>query len=109
MQRYQSIKNEKLNYQIADKMRTLKKWNGRGHGKLSNQHINIAAYSQKQAAELVGEACGYYDTIGITEIREYYSQCWGNSMDGIEPTEPCVYAEKNYTNKPVKIELKSNK
>ena len=85
-------------------MKTLKKWNGRGHGKLDRHHISVAAYSQKQAAELVGQACGLQD-VGISEIREYYSQCWGNSMNGIEPTEPCVYAEQNYTGKPVKIEL----
>jgi len=85
-------------------MKILKKWNGRGHYKLNSHHIYVAAYSQKQAAELVGQACGL-QTVGISEIREYYSPCWGNPMNGIEPTEPCVYAEKNYTNKPVKIKM----
>lgn len=84
-------------------MKTLKKWNGRGHRELTRHHIYVAAYSQKQAAELVGKACGFSGTIGITEIREYYSPCWGIPMKGIEPTDPCVYAEKDYTSTPEKI------
>lgn len=68
----------------------LKKWNGRGQGEWQGGHISIAAYSQKQAAELLGKVTGY--TRGnLTEIREYFSPCWGNDMEGVEPTEPCVY------------------
>ncbi len=75
--------------------KTLKIWNGRGHGnKYGRGHIYVAAYSQKQAAELVSKACfgdEYGDVVNVNEIRNYYSNCWGNSMDGITPTEPCVY------------------
>lgn len=87
-------------------MRTLKIWNGRGHGKFDNGHIYVAAYTQKQAAELIAEACNS-PWITTHEIRTYYSKgCWGNSMDGIEPTEPCVYAENSqdaYKGKPKRI------
>jgi hypothetical protein len=75
----------------------LKIWNGRGHGKTYGKgHIYVAAYSRKQAAELVSRACygnDYPNNISISEIKVYYSaDCWGNPMNGIIPTEPCVYA-----------------
>lgn len=75
----------------------IKLWNGRGHYKLDRHHISVAAYSQKQAAELVGKACGYSFPIGISEIRNYYSPCWGGSMTKIDPNPqtPRVYAAKN--------------
>ena len=87
--------------------RKLKIWNGRGHGKnYQKGHIYVAAYTQKQAAELVSKACFGEDCpnhISTNEIREYYSDCWSNPMKGIEPTEPCVYASKKYGDKPERI------
>ena len=83
-------------------MRKLQKWNGRGHHNLESKHIYVAAYSQKQAAELVGKACGL-DTVGVHEIRVYYSNCWGTPMEGIEPTEPCVWIEDINNLKPKKV------
>lgn len=71
--------------------RTLKIWNGRGHGKYDQKHIYVAAYSAKQACELIGKACELGRAMSINEINVYYSKCWGNAMDGIIPTEPCVY------------------
>lgn len=70
-------------------MKKLKLWNGRGHGKYSRHHINIAAYSQKQAAALLSAVVNFH--IGIYEITNYYSSVWGNDMDGIVPTEPGVW------------------
>ena len=86
-------------------MKKLKIWNGHGHGKFQNGHFYVAAYSQRQAAELVGKAAGYISSIGIREIREYYSaNCWGNVMEGITPTEPCVYATtSHYDRNPKRI------
>jgi hypothetical protein len=82
----------------------LKLWNGRGHGKYTRGHISVAAYSQKQAAELISIACygpEYPNNIRVNEIREYYSDCWGNVMSNIEPTEPCVYIkEEAFSDKP---------
>lgn len=87
--------------------RELKIWNGRGHGEYSRGHIFVAAYSQKQAAELVSAACydGRKDNIRVSEIREYYSAgLWGNQMKGVTPTEPCVYAtEQSFHDKPKRI------
>ena len=79
----------------------LKKWNGRGHGKYNKYHINVAAYSQKQAAELVGQVCTMH--IPISEIREYYSPCWGNSMDNITASIPGVWVELRHSGNPTRI------
>lgn len=78
----------------------LKYWNGRGHGIYSKSHINVAAYSQQQAAELVGKACRV--NISIGEISIYYSPCWGNSMNDITPEGPAVYVEAKTSRTPVK-------
>lgn len=72
-------------------VKKLKLWNGRGLGRLDRQHINVAAYSQKQAAELVSTASGINATVG--EIKNYFAPCWGNPMDGIIPTVPCLWVE----------------
>ena len=88
----------------------LKKWNGRAHGsKYKRGYVYVAAYSQKQAAELVSKACfgeEHPDLVSATEIRTYYnSGAWGNAMNGIEPTEPCVYIQKEHFSgeKPIRI------
>lgn len=83
--------------------RTLKIWNGRGYGKYNHDHFFVAAYTNKEACELIGKAAGYNRSIGDSELRNYYSKdCWGTPMDGITPTEPCVYVQvRNET--PVKI------
>jgi hypothetical protein len=85
----------------------LKIWNGRGHGKYQNGSIFVAAFTQKHAAELVSMACfGVDNRVSLNEIRNYFhSGTWGNSMEGIEPTEPCVYAtnEPYGREKPVRV------
>jgi hypothetical protein len=74
------------------KEKVLKVWNGRGHGlKYQNGHFNVAAYTKKQACELIGQAAGLNRAADLTEINDYYSPCWGNDMAGITPTEPCIY------------------
>lgn len=85
----------------------LKIWNGRAHGKYAaggnRHHVYVAAYSAKQAAELVGQACET-PCVSVHEINVYYSKgCWGDSMDGIVPTEPCVYLKKEYDGKPFRV------
>lgn len=87
------------------KNRELKKWNGRGHGQYERKSICVAAYSIKQAAELVSLACyGRTDMIGSSEIKVYYSGCWGNPMEGITPDRPCVYVGEGVSrDQPTKI------
>jgi hypothetical protein len=85
-------------------MKKLKIWNGRGHGKYQNCHYYVAAYSVKEASELIGKASGYSRPVGESEIRIYYAKgCWGDSMKGITPTEPCVYVSITYNDKPIRI------
>lgn len=85
-------------------MKQLKKWNGRGHGRDYNKGtFNVAAYSKKQAALLISQVngCSY---VTVSEITNYYHNCWGNDMDGIEPTEPCVYyTTYSSKDKPLKL------
>jgi len=80
-------------------------WNGRGHGDYNKGHFYVAAYTKKQACELISIAAGRSDwPITLYELNTYYSNAWGNTMDGITPTEPCVYATKDYHDKtPIKV------
>jgi hypothetical protein len=89
-----------------EKARKLKLWNGRGCGKKYNGHIYVAAYSVKHAVEIINKAVFGEGSTMVTphEIRTYYApDCWGNAMDGIVPTEPCVYASERYLDKPILI------
>lgn len=89
--------------------RTLKLWNGRGSRKLVFKHISVAAYSKKQAAELINKLG---ENITVYNITKYFSNRWGSDMDGITPTEPCVYLTQAFTkSEPVKVwpgEVKSD-
>ena len=64
-------------------VKTLKIWNGRGHGDYTNGTFYVAAYTNKQACELLGKAAGYKDwPISMSELSNYYSKgSWGNTMD----------------------------
>ena len=67
----------------------LKKWNGRARAVGLKGSIYIAAYTKKQAIELLTELAGC--SRGLTgEINNYFSQCWGNPMDK-EETQPTSY------------------
>ena len=90
--------------------KTLKLFNGRCHGrKYQRHHVYVAAYSVKQAAELVSMACfgeDHKDLISVSEISNYYHKnAWGNAMNGIEAIEPCVYMhdETKIDNKPFRV------
>lgn len=86
------------------KNKTLKLFNGRGHGKYNNGYLYVAAYSIAECVRLINESCDAY--INANEINVYFSKgLWGNAMDGIIPTEPCVYVQKRYSSnsKPVRI------
>lgn len=76
-------------------MKTLKLYNGHIHkGIYDRCHVYIAAYSNKQASEILNISLNQYIT--PHEIKTYYNKgAWGNSMDNIIPTEPCVYVINN--------------
>ena len=81
----------------------LKIWNGSGCGsEYINGHLYVAAYSQKQAVEVINQACS--SNVTISHFKNYFSEgSWGNDMNHIIPTEPCVYAAKHFRDKPTKI------
>ena len=78
----------------------LKVWNGRGHGRNIDNTINygtyhfyVAAYSMAEACRIINKACNV--NINSSEIKNYYSNCWGNIMNSIIPTEPCLYIKSH--------------
>lgn len=93
-------------------MRQLKVWNGRGYdcrnrsdprwdniGFSRSVHASVCAYSRADAKRVVGEYCG--NDLSETEIKEYWSKCWGNAMDGIK-RERGVWLEFE-DGKPIKV------
>lgn len=69
-------------------MKTLRFWNGRPYGILpqaqwKGAHACIAAYSMADARRVCVEA-GMSDP-GASEIKNYFSECWGNDMAGVTP------------------------
>lgn len=80
-------------------MKKIKIWNGRAQGNHKGEAF-VAAYTQKQAAELLGTA--FKTLVSTNEIRVYFSPCWGDPMKDIIPTEPCVYHSINWE-KPKRI------
>lgn len=60
----------------------------------------IAAYSIADASRVIAEYTGY-DRSNETEIKLFWSECWGRSMNGITP-ERGLWIEFEY-NKPVRV------
>lgn len=70
---------------MANKLRL---WNGRPYGVLpprewKDTSVCVAAYSMADARRVCLEA-GMTDP-GAREVKEYWSECWGNDMAGITP------------------------
>ncbi len=89
-------------------------WNGRGF-KSNGDSIYVAACSRREAARLLAMAANVQGNfqrevddrdIGIwdRELKTYFSECWGNAMDGITPEKGVWYQEK-YTSIPIKLRL----
>ena len=94
-------------------MRKLRVWNGRGYdcrkrddprweklGFGDAPHANICAYSRADARRVVGEYSG--DDMSDAEIKEYWAECWGNSMNGIK-RERGLWLEFNSNEPPIKV------
>jgi len=87
----------------------LKLFNGKSHGhKYKGHHVYVAAKSMAQAAKLISMACydGRGDLVSVSEIKKYYGKnTWGVKMEGLVPTEPCVYMcnESHSQNKPFRV------
>jgi hypothetical protein len=86
------------------KVKQLRYWNGRGHGKYKDHHLNVAAYTKRQAAQLIAAAAHgeenlntpYYVNSYTRELNIYYFECWGNDMKGVVVSVPSVFATKGY-------------
>lgn len=87
----------------------LKIWNGRAYGVLPNKdwkrgfdtaHIYACAHSVSDLQRLCLEL-GLHK-VSASEIRTYWSPCWGNSMDGIKP-ERGIWVAYGYNDKPKRI------
>jgi len=76
--------------------RQLKVWNGRGYCcyKLDDPrwasfnhptrvHACVCAHSRADAARVIESYTGHKVT--DAELRDYWAECWGNSMKGITP------------------------
>lgn len=64
--------------------RKLKIWNGRWNAGRQPIHIYACAYSVRDLNELLQELG--LERVSQSEIRDYWVRdCWGRSMDGIEP------------------------
>lgn len=86
---------------MAEKQqKKLRFWNGRTQGNNFPKgcSLNVAAFTKKQACELIGKAADLSGPISGIELNNYYSECWGNDMKGLEATttEPCVYLTSIY-------------
>lgn len=72
--------------------RKLKFWNymlfvsrkpdGSSYERTMQLYASVCAYSQKDAIQLLAEK-GH--TISLYEFRMMWSNCWGTSMDNVEP------------------------
>jgi hypothetical protein len=87
-------------------MKTIKLFNGRWHDRFDpilrksiDSHAYVGAFSKKQAVELCIQAG--HKLMTMNELNVYWSHnCWGNSMNGIEP-QVGVWV-KRFPNEPVK-------
>ena len=62
------------------------------HGDYANHQLYITATSRKQVVEMM-EKIG--NNVSVGYIKDFFSM-WGteSGMEGIEITEPCIYAVK---------------
>lgn len=85
-------------------MRKLKKYNG-GQiytNKFNRCHFYVLATSMKHCAELIAQATE--SSMQVSTIRDYWNKdAWGNAMQGINETEPCVYYTEANDRDPKKL------
>lgn len=89
-------------------MKKLKQFRHRVQWGTYDKHtLYIVAKSQKQVIQML-ESINII--VSANDIRNYFGTAWGTNsgMEGIEPTEPCVYAIKGeqfatIKEKPIKL------
>ena len=90
--------------------RKLKVWNGRPYGvlpksKWTRGHDAATVYACARSVNDLRDLCLSLGLIAPSagEVRDYWSPCWGNSMDGVEP-ERGVWIAYGYSAKPERVE-----
>lgn len=88
---------------IKGDRKELKMWNGRWLEKGNYKHIYVAAYSKMDACRLLAQASGRNTNprYWYHEITVYFSQAWGDPMNGITP-ERGVWVSEHRSGKPVR-------
>ena len=79
----------------------LRCWNGRWLDSNGHDRINICAYSRADAIRLIEEYTGYKTRSLNSEIKDYWSECWGRDMNGITP-ERGIWFSNGYGKKRIK-------
>jgi hypothetical protein len=70
---------------ISPKFVALKTWSGILDASARNETTHyVAAKSKKQAIALLNQAYGH-DIMTLHYLNTFWHDCWGNSMNGIEP------------------------
>jgi len=80
--------------------KTLRLWNGRWQDR---GHVYVAAYTRAEAGRLLVQAAGREIPAIDREIREYFSECWGNPMEGITPERGVWVQTGLRISKPVRV------
>lgn len=99
-------------------MKKLKIWNGRGWGgrkyddkgnfvpdptgKDRCEHAYVCAYSRAHAVRLINQASSR-NAVSDNEIKNYWSKCWGNPMNGITPEIGVWTTQEHCGDKPKRI------
>ena len=73
-------------------------WSGVAH----NASVSgfVAAYSRADVRRVIAEYTG--SPTSDKELREYWSECWGNSMDGI-PCERGLWLQFRHGEQPIRV------
>ena len=95
--------------------RQLKIWNGGGWGRQRYnknnekiptsledwcESIYVCAHSKAEAVRLINEV--HRHTLTTRDLDNYFSPCWGNAMDGIEP-ELGVWGQQHFNSEVVRL------
>ena len=80
--------------------KTLRLWNGRWKDR---GRVYVAAYTRADAGRLLSQAAGAELPAIDREIRDYFSECWGNTMDGITPERGVWVQTGSRISKPVRV------
>lgn len=56
----------------------------------------VAAYSRADAVRLINEALGWR-AVSDSELRDYWSECWGTPMEDITPERGLWIKGRNFS------------